>query len=658
MACGHYKVYTLYRCSPDGGDIRKISSNALIENTPWVLPDGRVLFTRWEYVDRHQMRYQHLWTINPDGTGVMVYYGNQFPGNVYLDAKPIPGTQNIVYVDSPGHGLPDHQGVLTVVAPRTGPDDRTAAHRLDLGPQYAGLQGRCYDPYPLGEDRFLFACDRSVYFTDGKGTTELLYTLPGTSGTRMILQDPRPLRGRGREPRIPSRVNLSHTTGTLVLQDVYHVRNMAGVRRGEIKKLLVLEQLPKPANYLGWQRPVTLGCAPNNGGAFTYKRILGTVPVESGGSAYFKAPAMRSLFFIALDEKNQSVKRMQSFSTLQPGEVTTCVGCHENRTVTPGTSKSGSPLALRRDPSAVASLPGIPDIFDFPRDIQPILDRHCAACYGYEATDKGGPRAGGVILTGDRGGFFSHAYATLTLRRQFADARNDHGDRPPRSIGASASPLMDKLDVKHHNVAVSDAERDLIRYWIESGAAYPGTATALGTGMVGMAGDGEAYDKATGIYHVRYPTKVLRARCLTCHALPMEAMDHYPPEFENFANPHLLFNLSKPEHSLILLAPLSRQAGGFGLCGPKDADAATSPAGIFADTNDADYRALLETIRTAATALNRVKRFDMPGFVPRPEYFRELKNYGVLSNAFDPARDAFDIYQLDKAYYRSQWHEP
>ncbi|NQT12117.1 MAG: hypothetical protein HQ582_05185, partial [Planctomycetes bacterium] len=74
--CWRTPVATLYRCGPDGSAIRPISANIEHDNTPWMLPDGRVLYMRWEYVDRNQLAFHHLWTVNPDGTGQMVYYGN------------------------------------------------------------------------------------------------------------------------------------------------------------------------------------------------------------------------------------------------------------------------------------------------------------------------------------------------------------------------------------------------------------------------------------------------------------------------------------------------------------------------------------------------------------------------------------------------------
>jgi len=108
--CWHTQVAVLHRCDPQGRNIQIVSSNIEQDNTPWVLGDGRVLYMRWEYIDRSRTKYHHLWTMNPDGTGQMVFYGNMHPGTVMLDAKPIPGTQKIVSIFSPGHGRKEHAG--------------------------------------------------------------------------------------------------------------------------------------------------------------------------------------------------------------------------------------------------------------------------------------------------------------------------------------------------------------------------------------------------------------------------------------------------------------------------------------------------------------------------------------------------------------------
>ena len=90
VQCWLTQVASLHRCDADGRHIRPLSANLEQDNTPWPLPDGRILYMRWEYVDRSQVHYHHLWTMNPDGTGQTVFFGNLHPGDVYIDAKPIP----------------------------------------------------------------------------------------------------------------------------------------------------------------------------------------------------------------------------------------------------------------------------------------------------------------------------------------------------------------------------------------------------------------------------------------------------------------------------------------------------------------------------------------------------------------------------------------
>jgi cytochrome c553 len=231
------------------------------------------------------------------------------------------------------------------------------------------------------------------------------------------IHEPRPVLPHPRGTVIVSRTDLKKSTGRLILANVLEGRNMVGVKPGEIRKLLVLEALPKPINFTGGMDPLSYG------GSFTLERVVGTVPVEADGSAYFELPALRSFFFVAVDEKDLSVKRMQSFLTVQPGEVGSCVGCHEQRTRT--TQPPGGLLALTPPASTITPIPDVPEVFDFPRDIQPILDNACVSCHGYEKTDRGGPRAGGLVLTGDRGPMFSHGYFMLTITGLFSDGRKE-----------------------------------------------------------------------------------------------------------------------------------------------------------------------------------------------------------------------------------------
>jgi len=650
--CWLTQVGIIYRCDGDGGNIRQLSANIEHDNTPWVLPNGQIIYTRWEYVDRSQVDYHHLWTMNPDGKGQTVYFGNMHPRDLYIDAKPIPGAGEVVFINSRGHGAREHSGKVAVVSPKQGPDEKSALRNLSNRDDFR-------DPWPLSRDLFLVASGRKLLALDAEGNTAEIFTLPDTMQS-VNLQEPRPVIEREREMVVPGVNELPGRNGRLILDDIYVGRNMQGVERGDIRKLLILETLPKPINYTGGMDPVSYG------GSFTLERVVGTVPVEEDGSAYMELPPNRAFFFVALDENDNSIKRMQSFTSVMPGEVTGCVGCHERRVTTPFIRGPRVPRALERPPSKPRPIAGVPEVFDFPRDIQPILDRHCVECHNYEKY------AGGVALTGDRGPMFSHSYISLTIEEQFADGRNKAASNyPPRALGASGSPLMDKISGGHHDVKVSGHEEDMIRYWIESAACYPGTYAALGGGAIG------GYQQNRQIHtDDNWPTagpyrEAVRNRCINCHKqtlklpLPVSMSDEIGISFWRFSTTdprhrfsrHRVFNLTRPGKSLVLLAPLAKKAGGLGICRTSARDDAAC-AMVFESTGDPAYRDILSHIAAGKACIeNELTRFDMPDFRPRGEYFREMKRFGILPESFDPNKDEYDVYELDRKYWRSLWYD-
>jgi len=639
VPCWRTQVAVLYRCDSDGKNVRMVSNNAEQENTPWILPDGRVLFMRWEYVDRNQLTFHHLWTVNPDGTGLMVYFGNQDPLDraALLDAKPIPGTDKTVVSFSPGHGRSEHLGYISIIDPSQGPDASDRLRHIS--------KRSLRDPYPVTENLFLVADDRGIYLMDDRGTVEPVFT-PDVRDCGLPVHEPRPLRSRSREPVIPRRGQADESKGYLFLSDIYEGRNMEGVRRGEIAKLLILEQLPKPANFSGGQEPLTIG------GTFTLERVLGTVPVEPDGSAYFEVPAVRSVFFVALDENDMAVKRMQSFVTVQPGETTGCVGCHEHRVQAPHDRSVLTLDAMQRPPSRIQPFEGMPDVFDFARDIQPILDRKCVRCHNADRRD------GGVELGGDMTPLYTTSYWTMFTDSLVSDGRNGLGNRPPRTIGSSASRLMKLIDGLHYDARLTERERTIIRLWIETGATYPGTYAALGSGM----------------YVVELPQDVVRRRCAECHTAMKPSyrnvkkgafyyqFGHREPPQPLFTSiqdiiliRHLAYfqpgesrlyqaycNLSRPDKSLFLRAPLAKEAGGLGLCGKA----------VFASADDTDYQAIRAAIESAAGQLAEKKRFGMSGFVPNRFYIQEMQNFGILPQPLPPGHE-IDVYATDQAYWES-----
>ena len=293
----------------------------------------------------------------------------------------------------------------------------------------------------------------------------------------MMLHEPVPVRPRQRERIAGGRRDASDATGRLILADVALGRNMQGVKPGEIKKLLVLEQLPAPFHNSPGFDGISLW------GPFTISRILGTVPVEADGSAYLEVPAMRSLFFVSLDENDLSVKKMQSFVTVQPGEVTSCVGCHDSRIQTPPNLGHNTLMAVERRPSKIEPVPGVPQIVDFRRHVQPILDKHCVECHG--ANDPDGEislDAGPGFPSHGRGRVLNSYVALVRCFQEVADGRNAHGNHPPRTIGSSASKLMTRIDGSHYDVKVSPQEATLVRLWLDSGAVANGTYAVMDGG--------------------------------------------------------------------------------------------------------------------------------------------------------------------------------
>jgi len=290
---------------------------------------------------------------------------------------------------------------------------------------------------------------------------------------------------------------------------------------------------------------------------------------------------------------------------------------------------------------------------DYHRDVQPILDKHCVRCHN--ADDY----KGRVSLTGDHTPRFCESYWTMLQWGLISDGRNEYGNRAPRTIGSSASRLFEKTGGAHHKVHLSPLESKTLRMWIDSSAAYAGTYAALGSGM----------------FPVSFPVEAMTRRCARCHgheapkdkiigghktafrfgkngpAIPLVGtlmhlrdvrakLGYY--KFGWARPPQAHCNLSQPEKSLLLRAPLAKKAGGFGLCGEA----------IFDSPDDADCQAILAAIRNAAGRHNKAKRFDMTGYRPNDYYLHQMVRYGIL-DAMPAPDETVDPYAVDRAYWSS-----
>ncbi len=373
--CWLTQVAVLYRCDADGENIRPISSNNEHDNTPWPLPDGRLLYTRWEYVDRSQVHYHHLWVANPDGTAQMIWYGNLHPGIVMIDAKPIPGSDKVVASFSPGHGQREHAGEITIVDPNAGPDAQSFARPVSQGNHFR-------DPWAFSENCFMAAVGPTLVVMDDTGAQQEIFKLPQAdrdAGHATARAPPAHRRARA-SASSPTASIPRQPTGRLVLADIYDGRNMAGVKRGEIKKLLVLETLPMPIHYTGGMEPDQLRRHLHPGAHRRHRAgrggRLGLLRTARPAQLLLRrAGRERPVRQAHAELPDRAARRDDQLRRLPRA-------AHPHA---PPSPPCRSP-ALRRPPSRIEPIAGVPEVIDFPRDIQPILDALCVSCHGYEKT--------------------------------------------------------------------------------------------------------------------------------------------------------------------------------------------------------------------------------------------------------------------------------
>ena len=480
-----FTTKNLFRMDADGGNMKQLSNSPVSEATPAILPDGRILYHRWEYVDKAAGNVKCLWAMNPDGTATAEVYGNMisFPETM-IYPRPIPGTDSKIVMLGTSHWRNNAKGAVIVVdtsadirSPETMKfitDDVHALahdgfHFRDADGQWrydkTGTQGRLFkDPYPLSEELFIVSRkpkgpawdDLKAYdlcLLDADGTDTLLYADDTTS-----CWHPYPLLPRKRPPVIQPSIDkelANRGMARCVVTDIYE--GMGSVKRGAVKYLRILEEVPRPWDVRkDWYKDDRDGMAHTaiGDGALGLKVQHGIVPVEEDGSAHFDVPAERNIYLQALDENFLAIQTERTYVHYMPGETRSCIGCHEtpNR-IQP--REGGIPLALQREPSMPQPQPGdakAAKLFDYDRQIQPILNRHCVRCHSGDE-----PKAK-LTLTGEPQGVYSVSYNNLIKRGQSAKqllgnrklrdenvASADVNYIPPYSLGALSSPMAAML---------------------------------------------------------------------------------------------------------------------------------------------------------------------------------------------------------------------
>ncbi len=516
----------LHRMDADGGHVEALTKSPVSEFCPVVLDDGRVMYHRWEYIDKGARVAKTVWSMNTDGTRPEELFGLSDDATpVYMYPQPMPGSGtrfvcvgtchypqggclgSVLLVDF-GKGLrvpgpdPDEAGYVegdhgcavrnitpeVFVQRRTEPGwhFRTKEGRYVHDPQ--GRSGHLFThPYPVSDREFLVsykvnASDHykdvanayALYLIDAKGSRSFVH-----ADAALSCWHPLPLLAR-RVPPVLAPIRDSkyaaRNEAVCVVANVYH--GMEGVEPGQIKWLRVNEALPR---YWSTGRRWEPSLSSSSWKAALWPRVQwGVVPVEQDGSAHFVVPANRSIFLQALDEDFREVQRERTYVNYLPGEVRACSGCHGQATQT-ASSGTLKPLALARAPSVLRPQPcdlienggdgRAGQVIHYPTDIQPIWDAKCVSCHGQKDP------AGKLRLTGEVTLFYNTSYEELAKKElagplipeftSFSDGDRGNyngGYLRPRSLGCSRSTLIAMLtDSGHAKNAKDDHSKMLTK---------------------------------------------------------------------------------------------------------------------------------------------------------------------------------------------------
>jgi hypothetical protein len=496
LRCGRTcPTYTLYDMNPDGSDIRCLSPHETNEWHPSITHDGRIIYTRWDYVDRHGCTAHLPWITTLDGRDSRAVHGNFAPRqsrpDMELDTRAIPGSHKYVCTAAPHHG--QAYGSLVVVDPRTPDDDgmepvKRVTPEVDFPESQGG--GQVYGtPWPLSEKYFLAVYDPTmnpgvgrqggrnvrgdygIYLVDCFGNKDLIHRDPDVGALSPIPLRPRPM------PHLPPEQVAEvkrdeNATSTIAVINTYDSL-LPWPEGTKIKSLRVIQILPMSVPSGGPPHEIGLRLPQGRDSVILARYVLGTVPVEEDGSAHFVVPAMRELFFQALDKDGLAIQSMRSSTYLQKGERLVCQGCHEPKSASPR-APATPPVALRRAPSVPK-----PDVdgsnpFSYPRLVQPVLDRNCVPCHTKNA--KKAPNLGREPI--QRKWYAS--YNSLAPKYGFWDYGGRSWGDPrwyrttPGQFGARASKLYQMLQKGHNDVKLSDEDMHRIALWLDCCSIFYG----------------------------------------------------------------------------------------------------------------------------------------------------------------------------------------
>ncbi len=485
---GSKAMTCLYLLDPRTRQARQLTFEQDSDWCPTLLPNGRVLYLRWEYTDQSHANSRILFHMNPDGTDQREFRGSGswFPGS-FFHAKAIPGeTHQVIGIASGHHGTP-RSGRLLILDPSRGrreaegivqeiPGRGRRVEPIVRDRLVDGVWPQFLMPAPLNAKYHLVSAKLApdslwgIYLVDVFDNITLVKEVEGAA-----LLWPAPVQKRDRPPSIQDRVKPDTNECTVFVTDVHEGPGLQGIPRGAVKKLRVIEYYFSKRGMGGLYG--TLGAD----GPWDIKRILGTVPVEADGSVHFNMPANTPVSVQPLDEQGQALQLERSWFVGMPGERVSCIGCHESQDAA---AVGKVTTAMRRAPSDIEEWFGAARGFSFVREVQPVLDRHCASCHDGSTTGAAPSLKGGEMLEDWKtqlsghwagGGKFTTAYWEL---QRFVRRPGIEGDRrmfTPMDYHFGATELGQLLRKGHHGVVLDAESHERLTAWVDLNAPFHGT---------------------------------------------------------------------------------------------------------------------------------------------------------------------------------------
>ncbi|MBT3278021.1 MAG: hypothetical protein HN370_01430 [Phycisphaerales bacterium] len=500
VQCGDWAlVCGIFTMAADGSDIRKVTEPQDGEFYPVVLENGRIMYTRWDYVMKPYNMIQQLWSVNPDGRRAELIYGDWYTFSkgpiAMFEARQIPGTSKVIATGAAHHNT--GAGPIMIAdlnQNRGGPSGMTRVTpeveypEINRDAQHIQSHGWYASPYPLSENHYLCsysfeahnreAAGYGLYLMDVHGNKELVYRDP-----TMSCYAPIPLKARKLPKQIADLVKgVPHNKpGVLYINDVY--QGLDGVKRGEAKYLRVLEAHRKTAHT----NPQRIDVGVNSG--WDCRTVLGTVPIEKDGSAHFQVPPHKLLFFEVLDKDHLEIRRMRNYLNIKPGEANGCVGCHENPSETVANTKA---IALSKKAVAITPPPWGAGPMHFRTVVQPVLDKQCIRCHTGEKKKPFDLRGGTWVVAppgydADQGPQHkvTTSFMNLLNHVEYIRVGNYEGlttPLKPYATGSSQSKLMKMLAKGHSKVELTSAEWRALAAWIDCNAPFYGDHSDIRTG--------------------------------------------------------------------------------------------------------------------------------------------------------------------------------